>query len=408
MTYREGYNRVWESFLTLRKVYYELEDLFLFLLHSRRFNLFGNSSVEELRRHELSRSQVSVESLQMMFDKVLHEIRDRKVPLSPAFLKLAQTQFHLLCNFSSGGTRAICGALFNLYSIDEEWFDDHYATLFDELLPNLYVGNSFSFRACSEPEELIQVVQRLCEGLGARSIYNPFAGTCSFSRLATDGVTYLGQESDERISSMGVLRLYAYGRDPYSAVCEDPTLNWGHGIHGFDLIVSFPPLGMRAPATEKMMIDWTARSIILEDFYILKGCESLNRGGKLIGIFPNSFLFRRGETDLVRKGLVDDCRVETVIQLPAGLLEYTGVAVSILILNDGSQKDGSVRFVDASSSFKNDGRRNRLLVDSVVQSVQSSDTRVSAEVSLEEIRAHDYHLVASTYLGYGAGEQIES
>lgn len=397
MTYREGYNKVWESFSTLRMTSSGVGELFIFLLHARRFRLFRDSAIDELR-FEVSHGQVRPESLYMLLDIASHEIRERNEPISPAFLEDVQHILRVHCLSSSGETLAVCGALFSLYSIEDSWFEDHYAAVFDELLPRIFAGDYMSAGEFSTPEELTQLVQRLSEGLDVQSIYNPFAGTCSFSSIATNGATYFGQEINERIATLGVLRMYAHGQNPNNVICEDSTLHWSPGNRRFDLIVSFPPLGMRVPNTAEMMIDWKAQSISMEDFYILKGCKSLNRGGKLIGILSNSFLFSGGGTGALRKRLVDDGRIETVIQLPVGLLRYTGTAICLLIINDGYQKNTSVRFIDASSFFKKEGRRNHLQVDSIIQSIQFFDARVSAKVSLEEIRANDYKLVPSAYV----------
>lgn len=397
MTYREGYNKVWEAFSTLRASGSGMGGLFIFLLHARRFNIFHEHDIANLR-NEVVHGMVQPESLYVMLDIASHEIQERREPISLSFLDSILHEPNYFCRASSGETLVVCGALFTLYSIEDSWFEEHYATLFDDLLPKFFMQYGLSAGEFTQPEELTQLIQRFCEGFDAHSIYNPFAGSASFSSLATNGATYIGQEINETISTLGVLRMYAHGKDPHSIICEDSTLNWGHGLRGFDLIVSFPPLGMRVPMSEEMEIDWKAKSISMEDFFVQKGSESLNRGGKLVGILSNSFLFSGGGTRALRKRLVEEGRIETVIQLPVGLLQFTGAAICIVILNDGFQKTKAVRLIDASSFFIKERRRNHLQVDSVIQSLQSVDTTVSAEVTLDEIRDNDFKLVPSLYL----------
>ena len=397
MTYREGYNIVWEAFSSLRMSRSGLGLFFIFLLHARRFKLFDEHRIAALRQ-EVSLGKVNPDALYALFDIARHEIQQRQEPISPAVLDYIIHDLQYFCSSSTGETLAVCGALFSLYNVEDTWFDEHYASLFDQILPIIFGEASVAHGEFTQPEELTQLVRRLCEGLGARSIYNPFAGSASFSRIAADGTTYLGQEINETISTMAVFRMYAHGMDPNSIVCEDSTQNWGHGFRGFDLIVSFPPLGMREPTSIEMGIDWKGKSITMEDFFVQKGSESLNRGGKLIGVLSNSFLFAGGGTGTLRKRLVEDGRIETVIQLPVGLLQFTGAAICIVILNDGFQKTNSVRLIDASSFFIKERRRNHLQVDFVIQSLQSVDTTVSADVSLDEIRDNDFKLVPSLYL----------
>ena len=397
MTYREGFNKVWDAFSTLRMTSSGMGNIFIFLLHARRFNLFKDHDIEDLR-DEVSHGKADPHTLYRMFNIVSHGIKERNEPISHLFLDYVLIGLEGACSESASDTLAICGAIFSVFSIEDEWFKEHYATLFDEILPKIFVADALSAGEFTQPEELTQLVQRLCEGVGVRSIYNPFAGAGSFSCIAMNGVTYLGQEVNEWVSNLGVLRMFAHGKDPHSIICEDSTLNWGHGFRGFDLIVSFPPLGMRVPMSEEMRIDWKAKSISMEDYFIQKGSESLNRGGKLVGILSNSFLFSGGGTKALRKRLVEEGRVETVIQLPVGLLRFSGVAICIVILNDGAKKSDSIRFVDASSFFKKEGRRNHLQVDSVIESLKSVDTSVSTMVSLEKVRANDYKLVPSSYV----------
>lgn len=397
MTFREGYNKVWDAFNSLRVSSSGMGGLFIFLLHARRFNLFPEDSIAILR-YEVSQGMVHPSSLYKLLDITAHEIREKGEPISLAFLDSILHELNHFCSASSGEALVICGALFSLYNIEDAWFEDYYATLFDQILPILFGESSVFHGEFTQPEELTQLVQRLSQGLGARSIYNPFAGSGSFSSIAINGASYLGQEINETISSIAVLRMYAHGMDPNSIVCEDSTQNWGHGMRGFDLIVSFPPLGVRVPTSIEMGIDWKGKSITMEDFFVQKGNESLNRGGKLIGVLSNSFLYSGGGTGSLRRRLVEEGRIETVIQLPVGLLQYTGAAICIVILNDGFQKTNSVRLINASSFFIKERRRNHLQVDFVIQSLQSVDTTVSTEVSLDEIRDNDYKLLPSLYL----------
>ena len=130
MTYREGYNKVWESFSTLRMTSSGVGELFVFLLHARRFRLFRDSAIDELRL-EVSRGQVRPESLYMLLDIASHEIRERNEPISPAFLEDVHHILRVHSLSSSGEALAVCGSLFGLYNIEDSWFEEHYATVFD-------------------------------------------------------------------------------------------------------------------------------------------------------------------------------------------------------------------------------------------------------------------------------------
>lgn len=405
LTYLEGFNKAGESLSILRGVSSHLSEFFMFLLHARRFHLFHENDIAELRL-EVSLGQIRPESLLMMLDIASHEIQERRDPISSLFLEDIQRQVQMSCHYTSSACFAICSSIFGLYSIDDEWFDEYYAKLFDQLLPGVFSEYAKTSGEFSQPEELTQLVHRLCEGSVIRSIYNPFAGTGSFSAIASGAASYFGQEINDHVSALGVLRMYAHGLDPHCLICEDSFLNWGHGNNRFDLVVSFPPLGLKVPTTQEMGLEWKTASISMEDFFIRKGSESLNKGGKLIGILSNSFLFTGGATGALRKQLVEDGRVEAIIQLPAGLLYYSGVSICLVIINDGSHRTDSVRFIDASAFFVKEHRRNVLQVDSVLQALETANSSVSTAVSISDIRANDYRLVPSFYIGGVGGDGL--
>src|SRR4029079_5498406 len=77
--------------------------------------------------------------------------------------------------------------------------------------------------------------------------------------------------------------------------------------------------------------------------------------------FPG-VLYRSGAEQKIRKYLVDNNYVDTVIQLPPDLFFGTTIATCILVLKK-SKADNKVLFVDASAEFVRQGNRNKLTGD---------------------------------------------
>ena len=70
-------------------------------------------------------------------------------------------------------------------------------------------------------------------------------------------------------------------------------------------------------------------------------------------------LYRGGAEQKIRKYLIDNNYVDTVIQLPPDLFFGTTIATCIVVLKK-SKKDNAVLFIDASDEFVHAGNKNKL------------------------------------------------
>ena len=74
--------------------------------------------------------------------------------------------------------------------------------------------------------------------------------------------------------------------------------------------------------------------------------------------FPG-VLYRGGAEQKIRKYLIDNNYVDTVIQLPPDLFFGTTIATCIIVLKK-SKADNAVLFIDASAEFVRQGNKNKL------------------------------------------------
>ena len=117
--------------------------------------------------------------------------------------------------------------------------------------------------------------------------------------------------------------------------------------------------------------------------------------------FPG-VLYRVGAERKIRKYLIDNNYVDTVIQLPPDLFFGTTIATCVIVLKK-SKKDNSVLFVDASAEFSRVGNKNKLLSanqDRIVElvSARSEEPHVCTLVHNEDIAGNDYNLAVSSYV----------
>jgi type I restriction enzyme M protein len=133
----------------------------------------------------------------------------------------------------------------------------------------------------------------------------------------------------------------------------------------FDAIVANPPFSYRWEPKEDKADDVRFKSYGLApksaaDFaFLLHGFHYLKHEGTMAIILPHGVLFRGGAEERIRRKLLDDGHIDTVIGLPANLFYSTGIPVCILVLKKCKKPD-DVLFINASDHFEKGKRQNRL------------------------------------------------
>jgi len=126
-------------------------------------------------------------------------------------------------------------------------------------------------------------------------------------------------------------------------------------------------------------------------------------------ILPHGVLFRGGVEERIRRKLLKDGNIDTVIGLPANLFYSTGIPVCILVLKKCKKSD-DVLFINASDHFEKGKRQNHLLpehIDKIVDTYQfrKEEERYSRRVAMAEIETNDYNLNISRYISTAISEE---
>ncbi len=177
----------------------------------------------------------------------------------------------------------------------------------------------------------------------------------------------------------------------------------------FDALVANPPFSYRWDANQALGEDVRFKDYGLApksaaDFaFLLHGFHYLKDDGVMAIILPHGVLFRGGAEARIRRKLLDDGHIDTVIGLPANLFYSTGIPVCILVLKKCKKPD-DVLFIDASEHFQRGKRQNYLsdqhikkIVDTYQQRPESIE-RYARRVEMGEIEANDYNLNISRYV----------
>jgi type I restriction enzyme M protein len=152
----------------------------------------------------------------------------------------------------------------------------------------------------------------------------------------------------------------------------------------------FAPAGVLAPKSKA-------------DFAFVLHCLNYlsSKGRAAIVCFPGIF-YRGGAEQKIRKYLVDNNYIETVISLAPNLFYGTSISVNILILSK-HKSDTTIQFIDASSLFKKETNNNILTDEHITQIIQLFDTKSDVEhlaksVEYDIIQQNDYNLSVSSYV----------
>lgn len=176
----------------------------------------------------------------------------------------------------------------------------------------------------------------------------------------------------------------------------------------FDAVVANPPFSYRWDPNEAMAEDMRFKNHGLApksaaDFaFLLHGFHYLKDDGVMAIILPHGVLFRGGREANIRRKLLCDGNIDTVIGLPAGLFYSTGIPVCILVLKKCKKTD-DVLVINGSEYFEKGKRQNQLRsehIDKVLDTYQHrrEEPRYSRRVSMEEIERNDFNLNITRYV----------
>jgi type I restriction enzyme M protein len=181
--------------------------------------------------------------------------------------------------------------------------------------------------------------------------------------------------------------------EPFEAIVSNPpySIKWEGASN--PLLINDPryaPAGVLAPKSKAdlaftmHMLSWLAVD-----------------GTAAIVQFPGA-LYREGAEEKIRKYLIDNNYVDTVIRLPKDIFFGTSIETCIIVLKK-SKVDNAVLFIDASAEFVRIGTKNKLLPthQQTILDVFASRSEVkhfSILVPNELLVQRRYKLVVSSYV----------
>lgn len=272
-----------------------------------------------------------------------------------------------------------------------------FSDAFEQILYKLVKMQGKSSYGYLMPFELSRFMLKLADPKVGIKIYNPFAGAASFSILNDNGSLYYGQEINPTIWAIGELRLYVHGNSE-NTIYEvgDSILNWFPTEHNkMDLIISQPPLNFKL---QESLLGLFGQIKTAEQYLIEKSLATLTDDGKLIVCLSNGFLFREGPEKLLRRHLVENNLLESVISFPQGLMMNTEISVSVLVLSK-SKNSREIKFVDGSGFTTKVNNREFILNDKNIIAALSHNmpSEFIKHVSIASVLENDCNIIVSRY-----------
>ena len=187
--------------------------------------------------------------------------------------------------------------------------------------------------------------------------------------------------------------------EPFDAIVSNPPYSIKWAGKSNPLLINderFAPAGILAPESKADL----AFTLHMLSWLSAKGTAAIVE-------FPG-VLYRGGAEGKIRKYLIDNNFVDTVIQLPPDLFFGTSIATCILVLKK-NKTDNSILFVDASEEFVRNTNKNKLSDANIENILSLLKNRVDVEnkaivVPNEEIAENDYNISVNPYLKVATDE----
>lgn len=306
-------------------------------------------------------------------------------------------------------------------------FEDHSIDLFGdayEYLMQMYASSAGkSGGEYYTPQEVSELLARITV-VGKKSVnkvYDPAVGSGSlllkFDKILGKGNVrqgFYGQEINLTTYNLARINMFLHdvNYEKFNLAHGDTLLDPAHwDDEPFEAIVSNPPYSIRwdgdanpllindprfAPAG---VLAPKSKADLAFTMHILSWLAV--NGTAAIVEFPG-VLYRGGAEAKIRKYLIDNNYVDTVIQLPPDLFFGTTIATCIIVLKK-SKNDNAVLFIDGSKEFVRGGNKNKLTATNQRTILDAFTAREDAEhfaklVPNEDIAANAYNIAVSSYV----------
>lgn len=339
------------------------------------------------------------------------------------------TTSNRLGNTVQAKNKTLADVIKGVEELDFGNFEDNEIDLFGDayefLISNYAANAGKSGGEFFTPQSVSKLIAQLAmhKQTSVNKIYDPAAGSGSLllqakkhfdNHIIEDG--FFGQEINHTTYNLARMNMFLHNinYDKFDIRLGDTLTNPLHiDDKPFDAIVSNPPYSIKWVGSDDPTLindERFAPAGVLApksraDFsFVLHALNHLSAKGRAaIVSFPGVF-YRGGAEQKIRKYLVDNNYIETVIALAPNLFFGTSIAVNILILSK-SKTENKTQFIDASGEdFFTKATNNNILetehIDKIMDIFDKKEDieHVASMVENTEIAENDYNMSVSAYV----------
>ncbi|MBG6063198.1 type I restriction enzyme M protein [Flavobacterium sp. CG_9.1] len=302
---------------------------------------------------------------------------------------------------------------------------DLFGDAYEFLISNYAANAGKSGGEFFTPQHVSKLIAQLAmhKQTTVNKIYDPAAGSGSLllqakkhfdNHIIEDG--FYGQEINHTTYNLARMNMFLHNinYDKFNIVLGDTLKDPQLGDEKpFDAIVSNPPYSVKWIGDEDPTLindDRFAPAGVLApkskaDFaFVLHALHYLSpKGRAALVCFPGIF-YRGGAEQKIRKYLIDNNFVETIISVAPNLFYGTSIAVTLLVLSK-HKTDTTTQFIDASGEdFFKKVTNNNMMSDAHIEKIMDLFDRkedvphVAISIENAKIGKNDYNLSVSSYI----------
>ena len=276
------------------------------------------------------------------------------------------------------------------------------------------------------PHKVSELVAKLCAPRPGARICDPACGSGGLlieaaQVVGNDDYALYGMEVNGSTWALARMNMFLHGADAarieWCDTLTAPALVENDRLMKFDNVVANPPFSLKKWGAEAVSEDpynrfWRGLPPVSKgDFaFISHMLEiAIENRGRVAVVVPHGVLFRGAAEGRIRRKLIEDNLLDTVIGLPGNLFPTTSIPVAILVFDRSRERGGinanrkDVLFVDASKDYQPGKNQNALLDEHIEKILETCMERKDVEkyahlADFDEIAENDFNLNIPRYV----------
>jgi len=246
-------------------------------------------------------------------------------------------------------------------AIDElPWYEhgrDNFGDIYEGILERNAEESKRGAGQYFTPRVVVDAIIQAVRPVAGETIQDPAAGTGGFLIRADDYIrdstekrrgpplatTFVAMENVPDTFRLLLMNLALHEIEPTQAFLGD-TLSPDHlKLVKADLILSNPPFGPAGGRPTRTDLEFTSSVSNFQLPFVEHCLRALRPGGRAAIVVPDSVLFEAGRASDLRRYMLNDFDLHTVLRLPSGIFYAAGVKTNVLFLQHRAKRPGTDR-----------------------------------------------------------------